>query len=397
MSSAEAPDPAAAPNPLDALVAEASRQLSVCNACRYCEGLCAVFPALERRSLLTLDDVSQLGNLCHDCRACFDACMYTPPHTFAVNVPTTLSRVRLADYERHVWPRRVPRIFSGWPGIFSGGLMIAVVLVVIALVRVGPSGLVSASGEPFSPYRLIPYPVMLVLSVAPFAFAVAVMALAGRSYWRAVSSARPLRPTVRAVLRATGYAAVLRYQRGGGGDCYYPEDDQPSRARRWLHYLVVAGFGLCVLSTLAAGVLQDLMSDDPPYGWLSVPVLTGTAGGVLLVAGSLGLFALKARSSDVTSVAQMTIKDYGFIVALAFLGASGLATLFTRDTAAFGIVFLVHFSSVLLAFAVAPYTKFVHLVFRFMALVRDDLERREPAAGATGAGSGPVPYSAAGR
>lgn len=64
---------------LDLLVEEANRQLNICNACRYCEGLCAVFPALERRSLLSEADVTQLSNLCHDCRACYDACMYAPP------------------------------------------------------------------------------------------------------------------------------------------------------------------------------------------------------------------------------------------------------------------------------------------------------------------------------
>ena len=32
------------------LLAEAERQLDICNACRYCEGYCAVFPALERRT-----------------------------------------------------------------------------------------------------------------------------------------------------------------------------------------------------------------------------------------------------------------------------------------------------------------------------------------------------------
>ena len=61
-------------------VAEATRQLNICNSCRYCEGLCAVFPALERRNLLDAGDVSQLANLCHDCRACYDDCMYSPPH-----------------------------------------------------------------------------------------------------------------------------------------------------------------------------------------------------------------------------------------------------------------------------------------------------------------------------
>lgn len=400
MSSADATNLARGPRPLiplDALVADASRQLNVCNACRYCEGLCAVFPALERRTLLTADDVSQLSNLCHDCRACFDACMYTPPHEFAVNVPAALSRVRVADYERHVWPQRVPRVFSGWPGVFSGGLTIAIVLLVIALVNAGPARLVSSDGVPISPYDLIPYPVMLVLILLPFVFSVVVMAAAARNYWRAVNSACPIKVTGRAVLRATGYAATLRYLRGGGSDCYYPEDDQPSKARRWLHYLVVVGFGLCIVSTVAAGVLQDLLGEDPPYGWLSAPVLTGTVGGVLLVAGSVGLFVLKTRSSEVTAVAEMTIKDYGLIVALAFLGASGLVVLFTRDTGAYGIVLLVHLSSVLLAFAIAPYTKFVHVVFRFLALVRDEGERTQSAAVPDGTGSRPATYSPAGK
>ena len=34
---------------LPELVEEAQRVLAICNACRYCEGYCAVFPALQRR------------------------------------------------------------------------------------------------------------------------------------------------------------------------------------------------------------------------------------------------------------------------------------------------------------------------------------------------------------
>ncbi len=29
------------------LLAEAERQMTICNSCRYCEGFCAVFPAME--------------------------------------------------------------------------------------------------------------------------------------------------------------------------------------------------------------------------------------------------------------------------------------------------------------------------------------------------------------
>ena len=36
-------------NHATALLAEADRLMTVCNSCRYCEGLCAVFPAMEMR------------------------------------------------------------------------------------------------------------------------------------------------------------------------------------------------------------------------------------------------------------------------------------------------------------------------------------------------------------
>ena len=41
---------------LEALVAEAEvgRQMQICNACRYCEGFCAVFPAMTRRLVADL-------------------------------------------------------------------------------------------------------------------------------------------------------------------------------------------------------------------------------------------------------------------------------------------------------------------------------------------------------
>jgi citrate/tricarballylate utilization protein len=363
---------------LPLLFGEATRQLDICNACRYCEGLCAVFPALERRNVLAAGDVSQLANLCHDCRACFDACMYSPPHEFGVDLPKALSAVRVADYQRHVWPPRVPRAFSGWSGVILGGLSSVAVVLALAVVHVGWSGLIRSNGNAASPYQLLPYPVLVTLMAVAALYSVVVMALAARGYWRSIDAA-PRRVTVRAIAQATWYAATLRYLRGGGVECYYPEDDKPSAGRRRLHAVVAYGFGLCLVSTVAAAVEQDIARIDPPYPWLSVPVLSGTIGGIGLVIGCIGLLGLKARSSLVTSFAQMTIKDYGLLVSLAFLALSGLAVLLTRDTAAFGIVLLVHLAAVVEAFAMAPYSKFIHVVFRFSALVRDNLERAETA------------------
>jgi citrate/tricarballylate utilization protein len=353
---------------------EAERQLDICNACRYCEGMCAVFPSLERRTVLGSGDISQIANLCHDCRACFDACMYSEPHQFELNIPKALSAVRAEDYQRYVWPRRVPRVLRGWLGVFSGTVSASLAVILVALAHTGVSGLITRDQGPNSPYELIPYGPLLAVILVPALYAAVVMAAAARTYWKEVGGA-PGAISGRALGRAVWYSASLRYMRGGGEDCYYPEDEKPSVGRRRLHALVMYGFALCVVSTAAAGVMQDFFGLEPPYAVVSLPVATGFLGGIGLVAGSAGLLLLKARSSGVTSFAQMTVKDYGLLVALSFLALTGLLTLFVRDTPAFGIVYLVHLASVATSFAAAPYSKFVHLVYRFLAVVRDNLER----------------------
>mgnify|MGYP002852588897 CR=1 FL=1 len=73
---------------------EAKRVMQICNACRYCEGYCAVFPAMNKRLTFSDGDVTYLANLCHGCQGCYYACQYAPPHEFAVNIPQTFARLR---------------------------------------------------------------------------------------------------------------------------------------------------------------------------------------------------------------------------------------------------------------------------------------------------------------
>jgi citrate/tricarballylate utilization protein len=45
-------------------IEDARRAMHICNACRYCEGFCAVFPAMELRRTFTNADLAYLANLC---------------------------------------------------------------------------------------------------------------------------------------------------------------------------------------------------------------------------------------------------------------------------------------------------------------------------------------------
>ena len=378
--------------PFADLFAEAARQLTICNSCRYCEGYCAVFPALERRNVLSSGDITQLANLCHDCRACLHACMYSPPHEFAINPPKILSEIRSRTWDHGptpaAWPdeamapasgRRQAWLRTSVLGAFAGVLAL---MVVLAAATEGLSALWAPHRSAASPYDVISYPALLIVMAIPFVWSAVGLGRAGLRYWRGVRG--PLTdlwhgPAWRGALVE---AAEMRYMKGGGADCTYPTE-APSPGRRYLHGAVAYGFLLCLLSTVSAGVLQDILGSDPPYPPLSVPVVSGTLGGIGLVVGSIGLMVMKKRSDPVATADEMKARDYNLLVALTLLGATGLGTLFLRDTAAFGPVLVIHLAAVAVCFAVAPYTKFNHVLHRLLALVLDNLERFEarPAAG----------------
>ena len=139
-------------------IQEGARIMTICNACRYCEGYCAVFPAMERRLSFAEADLYYLANLCHNCAECFYACQYAPPHEFAVNVPKTLAEIRLRSYREYAWPRPLAAAFSGnarWVGWTLSGCLIVAVFAMAALPRVD-----TANGDFYS---VIPHDVMAAL------------------------------------------------------------------------------------------------------------------------------------------------------------------------------------------------------------------------------------------
>ncbi len=200
------------------LLDESRRQLEICNACRYCEGYCAVFPAMERRTAFTNGDVEYLANLCHDCRACFYACPFASPHEFAVNLPAVLSEVRSNTYTRHVWPAVVGRLAT-----HAGKLIVVLaaisLLIVFAyvLMTVGPAGLFGTQIGEGAFYRVVPHLAMAIPALAISAYVVVVMLAGGYRFWREVGGTVGELLDIRSLWGATVDAFELRYLRGDVG------------------------------------------------------------------------------------------------------------------------------------------------------------------------------------
>ena len=91
---------------------EGARVMRMCNACRYCESHCAVFPAMERRLDFTAKDIAYLANLCHNCGSCYHHCQYAPPHEFAIDVPVAFAAARLQTYRDYAWPRALGVLYE---------------------------------------------------------------------------------------------------------------------------------------------------------------------------------------------------------------------------------------------------------------------------------------------
>jgi citrate/tricarballylate utilization protein len=356
------------------LLREAERQLTVCNACRYCEAYCAVFPALELRTGLRDGDITYLANLCHDCRNCYDACMFAPPHEFAINIPQALAAVRVTTYERYSWPGLFARLFrNGWGT--AAAVLAGVGLVLLAIVATGGTGrLVSSHVGPGAFYEVVPYLGLLLPALAVSLYGLLVIIAGAWEFSKDTQGSPWDLLNLRALARATSEAITLHWQKGGGVGCYYPKR-RGSHARRFLHALVFWGFGSAFVSTTLAAIYQDWLGLLPPYPVVSLPVLFGIAGGVMMIAGTSGLILLKVRSDPVPAAVEMTAMDYAFLVVLDLAAITGMLTLIFRGTRAMGLLLTVHLGVLAGLYVTAPYGKFVHFVYRYVALVKRCLEQ----------------------
>jgi citrate/tricarballylate utilization protein len=341
-------------------LAEGERLMTICNACRYCEGYCAVFPAMEKRLTFAPGDLRYLANLCHNCAECYYACQYAPPHEFAVNVPQVFAQIRADSYRHYAWPAPLAKAFGRGKWIVW---MIGVVILNAAIDDL--------SGRTF--YDVIPHTVMVAVFLAVSLF-VLVAHLGGfANFWNDAgeSLGRFFKPS--ALVKAMRDVLAMTNLSSGGAGCTYP-DEHHSQARRIFHHFTFYGFALCFASTTVAAIDHVLGFVAPhPYG--SAPVILGTLGGLGLLIGPVGLYLLKRRRDPAIGDAAQDGNDRSFLLLLFLTSLTGLALLVLRETRAMGPLLVIHLAIVLFLFLTLPYGKFVHGVYRSAALVKSALER----------------------
>lgn len=359
--------------------AELGRQLQICNACRYCEGFCAVFPAMTRRLSFGQADLHYLANLCHNCGACLHACQYAPPHDFAVNVPQAMARVRVQTYADYAWPPAWGRLYQRNGLALS--LALAAGLSLFLLLALALKGSLWGAQPGGNFYQLFPHNLLVGLFGPVFLWSMLALGMGVRRFWREVTPATGEQPAALPAVREAAHDALtLRYLDGGHGEGCHNEDDAPTPLRRRAHHLTFYGFMLCLAATSLATVYHYALGWPAPYDLPSLPKVLGAAGGISLVLGTATLFRLHLRRHPEHGDAAQRPMDLGFIGLLFFTGATGLALWLARSTPALPALLAVHLGVVMALFATLPYSKFAHGVFRTAALIRYAAERRLPSA-----------------
>jgi citrate/tricarballylate utilization protein len=359
----------------DELLRRGEHVMTVCNACRYCEQYCPVFPAMENRLTFAKGDLTFLANLCHNCGECLYSCQYAPPHEFAINVPKTFAEIRARSFEEYCWPRVLGVAFRhhGLPTALglAGGLSAAMFAATLALDA-------DALARPAAPgdfYAVVPYGVMVALFGCVALFVVHAVGIAILRFWRDEQTIPARRVTVPAVGRALRDVLTLRQLHATGVDCTSAEEHR-TPARRWFHHCTFYGFLLCFASTSVAAIYHAA-GWPAPYPFTSLPVVLGTTGGVGLLVGPAGLWVLRRRRDPALGDPAQQGLDESFIALLFLASLTGLVLLVLRDRAIMGPLLIVHLGVVLALFLTLPYGKFVHGLYRAAALVRCALEHED--------------------
>ena len=367
--------------PLTGAESEVARQMQICNACRYCEGFCAVFPAMTRRLEFGKADIHFLANLCHNCGACLHACQYAPPHEFAVNVPQAMAQVRGQTYADYAWPPALGALYQRQGLTLSLALAagLALFLVLGAMLQGGGLDALWGANLGANFYHLFPHNLLVGLFAPVFLFVVFALAMGVRRFWRDVTPATSGAPlSAPATLEATDAVLRLKYLDGGHGDGCHNEDDAYTLKRRRAHHLTFYGFMMCFAATSLATVYHYVFGWAAPYDLPSVPKLLGAVGGVTLMLGTAGLWHLNRTRHALHGDAQQKPMDLGFIALLFLVSSSGLALWLARSTPALALLLCLHLGAVMALFATLPYGKFAHGVFRTASLLRHAIEKRQP-------------------
>lgn len=269
------------------LMTDGKRQMQVCNSCRYCEGYCAVWHAIEHRREFTDKDMVYLANLCHDCRECFFACPFATPHEFGINPPKLFSGIREESYKKYAIASPLGKL-----NFWVVTVIALVVLVLFASVTHGFSAIFHRHLGTGAFYQVLSESMLTVIFMILGLWMVVSWITGAARYWRDIKSPKSEKVQLVDVKEAIAYAAKLKYLDKGS-----VEEKLPA-SRKWLHHFVFYGFLLDLASTTLGAIYSHVLNIQAPYPVYNPVVILGVLGGIGIIIGAGGLIYVKTKPSQ---------------------------------------------------------------------------------------------------
>lgn len=334
----------------ETVMGEAERVLTICGVCDYCSGFCEMFRAARRRSVFLEGDITYLAHLCHDCGKCLQACQYAPPHVFDIDPPKVL-----ADVRAQFWP-------AAWSWL---ALLFVPLAPLLTLLLVPADRLFGRHAGPGAFYAVLPWSVLSLGAGLVLLWSMTTLCLGILRFWKDGGGGDP-RGVIRAALSDV---VTLRNLEGGGIACHH------GGLRRWAHYVLVIGFGLCFASTSVATIYHHGFHYRAPYPLMSLPVVLGSLGGFLMIVGCGGLCWSKMQRNRNRKISAF--HDTLLLNLLMLVSVTGFALVALRETMMMGMLLALHFGAVLSLFLLVSSGKLAHGAYRAAAVLRAAMERRQ--------------------
>ncbi|MEO1785297.1 tricarballylate utilization 4Fe-4S protein TcuB [Thermodesulfobium sp. 4217-1] len=349
---------------------DARFSLNICNACRYCENICPVFKAIELRRTFSDNDIIYLANLCHDCRGCYYACQYAPPHTFDINIPKVFGTLRLETYKNYRNSKFSKDIVDK-PHLYSIATFIVSFLfyTISSIIYTGKLSLIVIVDQNASFYSILPENFLIITMLIPFAISLTIYIKNFIDYCDYIGIKKGDFLKLSSHIRSLKSVILLEFLGGGGFGCNYP-DEEYSFSRRIYHQFVLFGFKITFISTLIAAFMSHILNISPPYTFTSLPVIFGSIGGALLLLGLTGLLYLRTKMDRIPYSENVNSMDINFIMILLLSVLTGFLVLLFRSTIFMPILLIIHLSIVITFFIMLPFSKLQHAVFRYVSIYK---------------------------
>jgi citrate/tricarballylate utilization protein len=311
-----------------------------------------VWDAIELKDLLNNSDAAYLANLCHDCRDCYYACPYNEPdHEFKLNIPKAMGDMRYETYTENIRPRFMKKLLE-FPILITAGLT-AMAIVISLLYAFFGFGFGRFQKLPIT--AIIPDYLFRTFSLFIYAYTIILWSWEGHSYLKTISDGKHI--GIRGLAGGLYDAFMHTNFKGGGMGCKMPNEN--SRYTRIVfHVLVLFGF---IIALIAISFYPNIS------GYVAIVYLIGS---IFLATGSFGMIAIHLMDKSDLRSKKMSLLDYPFSLLLFASGFTGVLVVLSVGTSIYNWNFLIHDALILLVFLLAPYSKFIHPIYRTISLIK---------------------------